>query len=363
MPSSARALPRADRPAGNRPASRLAPDYRDAVDFTAELLRESKHRLGLKAPPGAVGDFDPGIRAAVAALWPEWQAASAEAMLCLPEVLSVPGQLELAKQYTEASLTTELLAAPLWHQAYTKPRGYPGDYVVMDHIYRGTPAGDTRFGQMAHVLAVQIGQFVVQRKTFVGRAIRGTLLQADTGAVPRIVSLGCGPAQEIVEILEAGALRGRPARFVLIDQDADALRLAGQRISTARLAHEDAQNTEVELRHQTVLRLLREDNPAQLLGEPDLIYSAGLFDYFGDRTCRALTQRLYAALRPGGLLLIGNMKAATDMIWPLELIADWSLHYRSAERVLDWAEGLPGAQISLATESTGYDYLLGLRKT
>ena len=50
------------------------------------------------------------------------------------------------------------------------------------------------------------------------------------------------------------------------------------------------------------------------------------------------------------------------MLWPLELIADWSLRYRSAESVLAWTDGLPGAEISLRTEATGYDYLVSVRK-
>lgn len=330
------------------------------MDAAVELLHDFRDRL--KESPGRPAG-SPDDSETVAALWPEWQAVWAEAMLCLPEVLAAAEQLELAKEYTEATLTPELLGAPLWQQAYAKPRGYPGDYLVMDHIYRGAREGATRFGRVAHALGVQIGQFVVQRKNYVAHAIRGTLLQAEDGAVPRIASLGCGPAREVVETLESGTLRGRAARFVLVDQDAGALRHAGERIAEAQMSREDARAADVELRHHSVLRLLREDDPAQILGSPDLIYSAGLFDYFSDRTCRVLTQRLFAALRPGGLLLLGNMKAATDMIWPLELIADWSLRYRSAEAVLDWAAGLPGAQISLTTETTGYDYLLGLRKS
>jgi cyclopropane fatty-acyl-phospholipid synthase-like methyltransferase len=98
------------------------------------------------------------------------------------------------------------------------------------------------------------------------------------------------------------------------------------------------------------------------LPQADLIYSAGLFDYFSDRTCQVLTRRLYEALRPGGLLLLGNMKSGTDMLWPLELIADWSLRYRSAESVLSWTDGLACAEISLRTEATGYDYLVSVRK-
>jgi extracellular factor (EF) 3-hydroxypalmitic acid methyl ester biosynthesis protein len=155
----------------------------------------------------------------------------------------------------------------------------------------------------------------------------------------------------------------RPVHFVLVDQDSEALRCAGRQLSAARAASPRRSPVRIDPRHLSVLKLLREVEPSALLPRADMIYSAGLFDYFSDRTCRVLARRLYGALRPGGLLLLGNMKAGTDMLWPLELIADWSLSYRTAEGILSWAEGLPGAEISLRTEATGYDYLLSVLKT
>ena len=55
---------------------------------------------------------------------------------------------------------------------------------------------------------------------------------------------------------------------------------------------------------------------------------------------------MYERLAPGGLLVIGNMKAGTDMIWPLEFIEDWSLNYRTPEEMralVPYARGDAGA--------------------
>ena len=71
---------------------------------------------------------------------------------------------------------------------------------------------------------------------------------------------------------------------------------------------------------------------------------------------------MYERLAPGGLLVIGNMKAGTDMIWPLEFVEDWSLNYRTPEEMRALAAPLGAAAVELRTESTGYDHFLTIRK-
>ncbi|MGH8707696.1 MAG: hypothetical protein ACREVD_06520 [Burkholderiales bacterium] len=349
-------------PAVARAAGWLCPEYREAVDRTVELLLATKARLRSAEPGSAGTDPEPSIKTIARDLWNNWRSAWADAAECLPEIVDTAEHLRLAKDYTEAHLTPELMGAPLWRQAYTKPLGYPGDYVVMNYMYQGAPEGDTQFGRIAHELAVYIGQFVMKRKDLVRQAI-GEAAARCSGPRPCVVaSLGCGPATEVVEHLQLEQHHPCALHFVLVDQDSEALRFAGRRLGEVTAVNDRAAAVDVDLRHLSVLRLLREVDPASLLHRPDLIYSAGLFDYFSDRTCQVLTRRLYAALRPGGLLLLGNMKSGTDMLWPLELIADWSLRYRSAESVLSWTDGLAGAEISLRTEATGYDYLISVRK-
>jgi hypothetical protein len=355
--------PSATTPAPARAAGWLCPEYCEVVDRTLELLLTTKSQLRSAAQGSAGAQADPAIRTLTLRLWNEWRAAWADAAQCLAEIAATPAQLRLAKDYTEAHLTPELMGAPLWRQAYTKPLGYPGDYVAMNYMYRGAPEGDTPFGRVAHELAVHIGQFVVKRKDLVRHAIAEAVARHGGPGPCVVASLGCGPAREVSEFLAHDPLAARPTHFFLVDQDGDALRFCGQQMSAAIREGASDGAARVEMRHLSVLRLLREIEPGELLPPADLIYSAGLLDYFSDRTCRILTQRLYDALRPGGHLLLGNMKAGTDMLWPLELIADWSLRYRSAESILSWTEGLEGAEISLRTEATGYDYLVSVRKT
>jgi hypothetical protein len=358
-----RSAPEVSRQARGAVSGRLSPEYREVVDETVALLHQYKARLQHLQRIDVTAPYpEDQMQGITHDLWVDWRTVWSDAAQCLCEIAGDNEHLRAAKDYTESQLTTELMGAPLWRQAYAKPLGYPGDYQVMDYIYQGSARGDTPFAQVAHALGVLIGQFVVKRKDFVREAIAAVAARRRGSGATVIASLGAGPAQEIVELLQRDECGANPLTFILVDQDSGALRCAGRNLSAANAARRVKSPGRIDLRHLSVLRLLREDNPADLLAQPDMIYSAGLFDYFSDRTCRVLAGRLYDALPPGGLLLLGNMKAGTDMIWPLEMIADWSLTYRTADSVLSWADSLPGAEIVLRTEATGYDYLLSVRK-
>ena len=343
--------------------ARLSPEYREVVDESVALLHQTKARLQhLRRLDTAAPLSAQQIQGFTRDLWADWRSVWSDAAQCLREIAGEDEHLRAAKSYTESQLTAELLAAPLWRQAYTKPLGYPGDFQVMEYIYQGSVLGDTPFAQVAHALGIHIGEFVVRRKDLVRQAIAEVAARRRGPEASVIASLGAGPAQEIVELLQRDECGPGPLTFILVDQDSGAMRCAGRKVSTANAARRQVTPVHIELRHVSVLRLLREVDPAEFLTRPDMIYSAGLFDYFSDRTCRVLARRLYDALRPGGMLLLGNMKAGTDMIWPLEMIADWSLNYRTSDSVLSWADGMRGAEIALRTDATGYDYLLSVRK-
>lgn len=342
--------------------SKVSPEYREIVDATVELLREYRARIHLLTGKNPKEPFEEQVLEFSRTLWDEWRLICSDMTDCLAEITSAPSNLSAAKKYTETLLTPELLDGPIWWQAYTKPRGYPGDHFVMDHIYHGSPRGDTHYGQVVHTLGVQVGQFIEKRKEFVKQTIIEMEAQCRNQNGMLIASLGCGTAKEVEEFSQTHLADTRPLTFVLVDQDSDALRHAGHSISETLGKRQDRPRIDIQLRHQSVLHLLRQVDPSQIMLQADMIYSAGLFDYFSDRTCRVLAKRLYDSLRPGGLLLLGNMKANTDMIWPLEIIADWPLAYRTAENVMTWTDGMKGAEILLRTEATGYDYLLSVRK-
>ena len=94
-----------------------------------------------------------------------------------------------------------------------------------------------------------------------------------------------------------------------------------------------------------------------------MIYSVGLIDYLVDKRARALAERLYERLAPGGLLIVGNMnETELSNLWPMEFITDWHLYYRTEPEMLAWTSNMPHNRAWTETDSTGRVRLLFVRK-
>jgi hypothetical protein len=94
-----------------------------------------------------------------------------------------------------------------------------------------------------------------------------------------------------------------------------------------------------------------------------MIYSVGLVDYLAPRRAGRLVDALYRRLAPGGTMIIGNMHdTPTGNQWPMEVICDWSLHYRNERQMLALAEGLGAEQVEIRPDPTGRVLLMFLRK-
>ena len=79
------------------------------------------------------------------------------------------------------------------------------------------------------------------------------------------------------------------------------------------------------------------------IGKYDLIYSAGLFDYFTLNVAKRLTTNLYNFLNPGGKLIIGNFShLINENKVYMDFVLEWFLFYRSKEEMLKFTEKLEG---------------------
>jgi trans-aconitate methyltransferase len=167
----------------------------------------------------------------------------------------------------------------------------------------------------------------------------------------RIMSLGCGPAREVELFLGSPHTSAGRAEFTLIDQESQALQYAYEHTYPHVLKTEG--RTRVRCVNISFTDILRGTGALGSLPPQDLVYSVGLLDYLVDRRASGLTQRLYETLAPGGLLIIGNMNdVPLSNLWPMEFIADWTLHYRSDADMLAWVKGMNTTSAWTETEPT-----------
>lgn len=247
-----------------------------------------------------------------------------------------PEELPEAKRLVQNTITPLVLGAPMAHRAYTKPRGYAGDFLMMMDIYQDRFEGAGVAQQALHKLFCNhpLSQGVVTRKDYVVRK----LIEKRPST---ITSVGCGPAVEVAEVA-----RYLPkARWSLIDQDGEALMHASKNLGASTLLCVDMR------------ALVRGETSIQ--GSQDFIYCLGLYDYLKQDTAVRLTQALFEALAPGGTLLIANAAGPRDYYFDPEFVLDWPLIYRTSQDM--WGLS-PEINLGLSSEPLGAYWLLHIEK-
>lgn len=293
------------------PDARLAQAATAALDEAAALVAAGEATVGIDR---ALAGLDP-LKASVA---PEaWRA------FCRAHVHGHPAH-------------ALLLRDPYTRRAYTKPRGYAGDAVMLDYVYGcGAPPdlGDpVAAGVFAFTTGTTPAQAVRHRRSRLADTVDA--LADERGRPVHVLSVAAGHLREVES--SAAAAAGQVGRYVALDQDAESLAEVAARYG--RLG--------VEVAHGTVRSLIRGD--LQFSGF-DLVYAAGLLDYLDGPTAVALLRALRSSLGDGGRVLVANFAEGLALSTYMEAFMDWHLVYRSENDLYALAEagGLVAPEVSV----------------
>lgn len=276
--------------------------------------------------------------------------ATFDAWLRHCQQLVAGGELDVLALRARAEALGLLEATTLQGRAFRKPRGYAGDFEMIDLIYRRASCPDARLTRwddawQAHGAA----QAVRNRKSYFLALLDRLVARHGPGAEPEVLDIASGPARDVAEhLVERPASR---CRFTCLDLDAEAITFARALIATTGAAER------VQFVHGNALRW-------QTGQQFDLVWSAGLFDYLPDRLFVRLLERLWERVRPDGELVVGNFDPANPSRPYMELLGDWHLIHRTGEQLLDLAgeAGLPAASLSVGREPLGINLFLHARR-
>lgn len=350
----------------SQPSDNIDPAYKLVVADILDLLRRyggflaQQRRVTNGVKPIDENDAAELLGLCEESMIPEWRALWHRANELVMPLMEDAEALRAAKIYTERLLTPEFMAGPIWRRAYEKPLGYPGDYLMMDQVYSWKYEGDTLLEKLVHRLGLEVAECIATRMVMVQQTI-ADIVNRGSGVRPtRITSLGAGPAQEVRNFLGRRPLPGA-VEFTLIDQEKEALALAYDK--AYRLAVPHAGEARVSCLQVSFMEMLKGEGAFEVLAPQDLIYTVGLVDYLAPHRARNLIASLYRRLDSGGTMVIGNMKDTVEgNFWPMEMICDWSLHYRNETQMLAMADGLDLAHAEVRTEPTGRVHMMYLHK-
>lgn len=288
-----------------------------------------------------------------------WHQFQCEANDEIEAMSSDPAVISAMKVWTETLITPDLIQGPIWSQSYEKPLGYPGDHRVMNYVYTGRDEGETPFAKFAHRLGMDALECVATRMSMMEGIIAREVLK-NPGERTAITNLACGTAQEIVNVLQQRELPGA-MKISLIDQDEKALTHAYNATYPDVVRHRT--RVSVQGFHSSFVELMKGGALRDILPPQDLVYSVGLFDYLKQRRSKTLLESLYATVKPGGLLVIGNLKRSRNSgLWAAEMACDWTMHYRTEDDMRAMAADIPYEDLEVRTDPTDRIFMLSIRK-
>lgn len=123
--------------------------------------------------------------------------------------------------------------------------------------------------------------------------------------------------------------------------------------------------------NQTINAIYLQDSVRTMLRTPEVhkkwgqfhfIYSMGLFDYLTEPVAKAVIEKIYSLLEPGGKMLIGNYHVRNKSRWFMEYWLDWVLYYRTEEEMTDLLRDTDAASVSVIFEESGCQMFLSAQK-
>lgn len=220
-------------------------------------------------------------------------------------------------------------------RCYTKPFGYPGDFYLIDHIYSCHVNRDKKYRNWDIFFQNQAGTKAVRNRKdyFLDQCIN---LAYKKHSEKKVLILGSGPATDVNEFLNIYS--GNDIRFDLVDFDQNAIDYS---------SHKNKKFEKLISYHKiNVLRF----EPYQRY---DLIWSAGLFDYFREKHFVYLVKKYINYMTEGGEFVIGNFSTENPSKNLMEVVSEWYLNYRSREDLLKIAgeAGLQNGKVFIDAEA------------
>jgi SAM-dependent methyltransferase len=258
------------------------------------------------------------------------------------------------RQCREHRLLAMIHEDPFTGRAFRKPRGYAGDAELLDLIYGPEEHWP---GPQASPLGMSIYQYTSAAPAAEGvRARRGfiaDLIDGLAGKTPGLDILAVAAGHLREASLTAAVRRRRIGRFVALDADAVSL--------------EEVNRAYGPYGVETVTAPFSQLITGRVsLGQFDLVYSTGLYDYLRVSTGRRLVRTMFDMLNPGGQLVVANFMPGIRDVGYMEAFMDWRLIYRTRHDMTDLTTEIEEPEIrdlSLFTEESRSIIFLRITKS
>jgi SAM-dependent methyltransferase len=224
--------------------------------------------------------------------------------------------------------------------AVNKPHGYAGDFEIIDRIYQHHISADPTLANWDRFFHRQAAPKAVRnRKTY----FHNLLDYHNAISTTHVLKIGVGPGRSMFEWLSANP--SSKATFDCVEIDPKAVQYA------------TALNQPFLDRIQFIRKNCLKWQPTQ---QYELIWAAGIFDYFDDAVFLQMMKKLLDAVKKDGELVVGNFANTQPSRPYMEFGGEWFLHHRSANQLVELAMqcGVARERITIGCEELGVNLFL-----
>jgi len=231
--------------------------------------------------------------------------------------------------------------------AVRKPYGYAGDFMIIDKIYTYDVSTDSKFqiwDKYFHQHSAP--QAVRNRKEYFKQQLSKKL---EGNHSLSLLNVASGPARDLFE-LYSGLKHHQNLSTTCVEMDSNAIAYA-KKLNGYFLDR-------ITFVEKNIFRYQSES-------KYDVIWSAGLFDYFEDKAFVMMLKRFREWLEPGGEIIIGNFNEDNNPSRDyMELFGEWYLHHRTIEQLIELAikAGYCRNMISIGREEENVNLFLHIKR-
>jgi extracellular factor (EF) 3-hydroxypalmitic acid methyl ester biosynthesis protein len=232
-----------------------------------------------------------------------------------------------------------------------KPRGYPGDYQMLEMLYDNTEVSGGIGCYLDRFALNRPYSRAVRRRKDMMKDMLYSFINTSNRHSLRILNLASGSCREIREMLDRTIRYQGNVELTCIDQDEEAISY-----SKEQLAALDRRNISVNFIQGNILRL--EDLDIGPDDSLDMVYSIGIADYLQDRMLTKIFRDSFQKLRPGGKLVVAYKDKDKNKPLSINWYVDWNFVPRNEQEFMSLISGaLAGKNYSIAVKRERTDII------
>jgi 2-polyprenyl-3-methyl-5-hydroxy-6-metoxy-1,4-benzoquinol methylase len=271
----------------------------------------------------------------------------------IDQLVSTVGHLKREESISDSDMNEirhffgqDFLENTLQGMALLKKYGYAGDFMMIDKIYTGNTSDNLFFSSWDKYFNNHAAPKAVRnRKQYFKQLV---LQKLQTTKSVKLLNVASGPARDLLE-LYAEKPAATKLETLCIEMDSHAITYAEE----LTLAH----TADIRFINKNIFKFDTEESF-------DLVWSAGLFDYFDNKAFVYVLNKFKNWVTGQGEIVIGNFNESHNPSREyMELFGEWYLHHRSADELKTLAieAGFDESQLTVGTEPENVNLFLHIR--